>query len=162
MMVPCNKVFYLFFPAVPPDQPRLTVTKTTTTSITLSWIPGDNGGSSIRGQIHIKLCVFLTCFQFNMTIWFTFISPLVLPLQATFCSIQRITVSSGGTFPSVPVSAPIVWRTSSAAPGTSSPSLPRMQLGPDASVRSSKQRLMGKVWTNIPCHFGQDELNVWW
>ncbi|KAG7261408.1 hypothetical protein CRUP_023685 [Coryphaenoides rupestris] len=34
---------------VPPDQPRLTVTKTTTTSITLSWIPGDNGGSSIRG-----------------------------------------------------------------------------------------------------------------
>lgn len=36
--------------AVPPDQPRLTVTKTTTTSITLSWIPGDNGGSSIRGQ----------------------------------------------------------------------------------------------------------------
>ncbi|KAI4815251.1 hypothetical protein KUCAC02_005404, partial [Chaenocephalus aceratus] len=38
-------------PAVPPDQPRLTVTKTTTTSITLSWIPGDNGGSSIRGYI---------------------------------------------------------------------------------------------------------------
>lgn len=37
-------------PSVPPDQPRLTVTKTTTTSITLSWIPGDNGGSSIRGQ----------------------------------------------------------------------------------------------------------------
>uniref|UniRef100_A0A671SFP0 Down syndrome cell adhesion molecule b n=1 Tax=Sinocyclocheilus anshuiensis TaxID=1608454 RepID=A0A671SFP0_9TELE len=36
---------------VPPDQPRLTVTKTTTTSITLSWIPGDNGGSSIRGYI---------------------------------------------------------------------------------------------------------------
>lgn len=35
---------------VPPDQPRLTVTKTTTTSITLSWIPGDNGGSSIRGE----------------------------------------------------------------------------------------------------------------
>uniref|UniRef100_A0A8C6NN85 Cell adhesion molecule DSCAM n=1 Tax=Nothobranchius furzeri TaxID=105023 RepID=A0A8C6NN85_NOTFU len=36
---------------VPPDQPRLTVTKTTITSITLSWIPGDNGGSSIRGYI---------------------------------------------------------------------------------------------------------------
>ncbi|XP_048853649.1 LOW QUALITY PROTEIN: Down syndrome cell adhesion molecule homolog [Brienomyrus brachyistius] len=36
---------------VPPDQPRLTVTKTTTTSITLSWIPGDNGGSSIRGYV---------------------------------------------------------------------------------------------------------------
>ncbi|XP_051534458.1 cell adhesion molecule DSCAM isoform X1 [Myxocyprinus asiaticus] len=36
---------------VPPDQPRLTVTKTSTTSITLSWIPGDNGGSSIRGYI---------------------------------------------------------------------------------------------------------------
>lgn len=36
--------------SVPPDQPRLTVTKTTTTSITLSWIPGDNGGSSIRGE----------------------------------------------------------------------------------------------------------------
>ncbi|XP_064157717.1 cell adhesion molecule DSCAM isoform X2 [Anguilla rostrata] len=36
---------------VPPDQPRLTVTKTTTTSITLSWVPGDNGGSSIRGYI---------------------------------------------------------------------------------------------------------------
>lgn len=40
----------MFSPSVPPDQPRLTVTKTTTTSITLSWIPGDNGGSSIRGQ----------------------------------------------------------------------------------------------------------------
>ncbi|KAA0704197.1 Down syndrome cell adhesion molecule -like protein [Triplophysa tibetana] len=36
---------------VPPDQPRLTVTKTTITSITVSWIPGDNGGSSIRGYI---------------------------------------------------------------------------------------------------------------
>ncbi|XP_065117105.1 Down syndrome cell adhesion molecule a isoform X1 [Paramisgurnus dabryanus] len=36
---------------VPPDQPRLTVTKTTTTSITVSWIAGDNGGSSIRGYI---------------------------------------------------------------------------------------------------------------
>lgn len=40
------------FTSVPPDQPRLTVTKTTTTSITLSWIPGDNGGSSIRGETH--------------------------------------------------------------------------------------------------------------
>uniref|UniRef100_A0A8C2EKA4 Cell adhesion molecule DSCAM n=1 Tax=Cyprinus carpio TaxID=7962 RepID=A0A8C2EKA4_CYPCA len=37
--------------AIPPDQPRLTVTKTTITSITVSWIPGDNGGSSIRGYI---------------------------------------------------------------------------------------------------------------
>uniref|UniRef100_A0A4W3INH9 DS cell adhesion molecule n=1 Tax=Callorhinchus milii TaxID=7868 RepID=A0A4W3INH9_CALMI len=36
---------------VPPDQPRLTVLKTTSSSITLSWIPGDNGGSSIRGYI---------------------------------------------------------------------------------------------------------------
>ncbi|XP_078002609.1 cell adhesion molecule DSCAM [Phascolarctos cinereus] len=36
---------------VPPDQPRLTVSKTTSSSITLSWIPGDNGGSSIRGYI---------------------------------------------------------------------------------------------------------------
>lgn len=45
-------VFSLFCPSVPPDQPRLTVTKTTTTSITLSWIPGDNGGSSIRGSSH--------------------------------------------------------------------------------------------------------------
>ncbi|XP_021334866.1 Down syndrome cell adhesion molecule a isoform X3 [Danio rerio] len=36
---------------VPPDQPRLTVTKTTTTSITVTWTPGDNGGSSIRGYI---------------------------------------------------------------------------------------------------------------
>uniref|UniRef100_A0A8I3S7D8 Cell adhesion molecule DSCAM n=1 Tax=Canis lupus familiaris TaxID=9615 RepID=A0A8I3S7D8_CANLF len=33
---------------VPPDQPRLTVSKTTSSSITLSWLPGDNGGSSIR------------------------------------------------------------------------------------------------------------------
>ncbi|XP_078416436.1 cell adhesion molecule DSCAM isoform X3 [Cetorhinus maximus] len=36
---------------VPPDQPRLTVSKTTSNSIILSWIPGDNGGSSIRGYI---------------------------------------------------------------------------------------------------------------
>ncbi|XP_069492151.1 cell adhesion molecule DSCAM isoform X3 [Ambystoma mexicanum] len=36
---------------VPPDQPRLSVSKTTSSSITLSWIPGDNGGSSIRGYI---------------------------------------------------------------------------------------------------------------
>nr|XP_020140282.1 Down syndrome cell adhesion molecule [Microcebus murinus] len=36
---------------VPPDQPRLTVSKTTSSSITLSWLPGDNGGSSIRGYI---------------------------------------------------------------------------------------------------------------
>ena len=35
---------------VPPDQPRLTVSKTTSSSITLSWLPGDNGGSSIRGK----------------------------------------------------------------------------------------------------------------
>ncbi|KAG7266867.1 hypothetical protein CRUP_026074, partial [Coryphaenoides rupestris] len=33
---------------VPPDQPRLTVSTTSTSSITLAWIPGDNGGSSIR------------------------------------------------------------------------------------------------------------------
>lgn len=36
-------------PTVPPDQPRLTVSTTSTSSITLAWIPGDNGGSSIRG-----------------------------------------------------------------------------------------------------------------
>lgn len=36
--------------AVPPDQPRLTVSTTSTSSITLAWIPGDNGGSSIRGM----------------------------------------------------------------------------------------------------------------
>lgn len=35
---------------VPPDQPRLTVSTTSTSSITLAWIPGDNGGSSIRGR----------------------------------------------------------------------------------------------------------------
>lgn len=35
---------------VPPDQPRLTVSKTSASSITLAWIPGDNGGSSIRGR----------------------------------------------------------------------------------------------------------------
>lgn len=38
------------FPTVPPDQPRLTVSKTSASSITLTWIPGDNGGSSIRGE----------------------------------------------------------------------------------------------------------------
>uniref|UniRef100_A0A8C7P2W0 Down syndrome cell adhesion molecule like 1 n=1 Tax=Oncorhynchus mykiss TaxID=8022 RepID=A0A8C7P2W0_ONCMY len=36
---------------VPPDQPRLTVSTTSPTSITLAWIPGDNGGSSIRGFV---------------------------------------------------------------------------------------------------------------
>lgn len=35
--------------SVPPDQPRLTVSTTSTSSITLAWVPGDNGGSSIRG-----------------------------------------------------------------------------------------------------------------
>ena len=50
------------FPSVPPDQPRLTVTKTTTTSITLSWIPGDNGGSSIRGQTDKTLFFFFNVF----------------------------------------------------------------------------------------------------
>lgn len=38
------------FVSVPPDQPRLTVSTTSTSSITLAWIPGDNGGSSIRGK----------------------------------------------------------------------------------------------------------------
>lgn len=38
------------FLTVPPDQPRLTVSKTSASSITLTWIPGDNGGSSIRGK----------------------------------------------------------------------------------------------------------------
>ncbi|KPP71801.1 hypothetical protein Z043_109248 [Scleropages formosus] len=36
---------------VPPDQPRLTVSTTSTSSITLAWVPGDNGGSSIRGHV---------------------------------------------------------------------------------------------------------------
>ncbi|KAF3847712.1 hypothetical protein F7725_020740 [Dissostichus mawsoni] len=36
---------------VPPDQPRLTVSTTSISSITLAWIPGDNGGSSIRGFV---------------------------------------------------------------------------------------------------------------
>ncbi|XP_072011809.1 cell adhesion molecule DSCAML1 isoform X2 [Engystomops pustulosus] len=36
---------------VPPDQPRLTVSKSSASSITLAWIPGDNGGSSIRGFV---------------------------------------------------------------------------------------------------------------
>ncbi|KTF76306.1 hypothetical protein cypCar_00041387 [Cyprinus carpio] len=36
---------------MPPDQPRLTVSTTSTSSITLAWIPGDNGGSSIRGFV---------------------------------------------------------------------------------------------------------------
>lgn len=36
---------------MPPDQPRLTVSKTSASSITLAWIPGDNGGSSIRGRV---------------------------------------------------------------------------------------------------------------
>lgn len=43
-------LFLTFSHLVPPDQPRLTVSKTTSSSITLSWIPGDNGGSSIRGK----------------------------------------------------------------------------------------------------------------
>ena len=47
------------FSSVPPDQPRLTVSTTSTSSITLAWIPGDNGGSSIRGMLlHQKKEVF--------------------------------------------------------------------------------------------------------
>lgn len=42
---------------VPPDQPRLTVSTTSTSSITLAWIPGDNGGSSIRGTAMKSLLV---------------------------------------------------------------------------------------------------------
>lgn len=42
---------------VPPDQPRLTVSTTSTSSITLAWIPGDNGGSSIRGMLLLRLSV---------------------------------------------------------------------------------------------------------
>lgn len=57
----------VLFPSVPPDQPRLTVTKTTTTSITLSWIPGDNGGSSIRGQSqHNPGCLLFSVFSFSI------------------------------------------------------------------------------------------------
>ena len=90
-----------FFLLVPPDQPRLTVTKTTTTSITLSWIPGDNGGSSIRGQtlttvdiLHLSPSFCSFCHPPSCTL-----------LQATFCSTRRTTVSSGVTLPSVPVNA---------------------------------------------------------
>src|SRR4029434_9267576 len=47
---------------VPPDQPRLTVSTPSTASITLAWIPGDNGGSSIRGtddclSVSLYLCL---------------------------------------------------------------------------------------------------------
>lgn len=133
----------VFFPAVPPDQPRLTVTKTTTTSITLSWIPGDNGGSSIRGQTHTTLYRFVSVFY--SFFWISLFTVFV-PLQATFCSIRRITVNSGETLPSVPVNALIGWRTSSVAPGTSLPLLPIMQWGLDALVRSLKQKPTGKVW----------------
>uniref|UniRef100_A0A671L9T6 Down syndrome cell adhesion molecule-like protein 1 n=1 Tax=Sinocyclocheilus anshuiensis TaxID=1608454 RepID=A0A671L9T6_9TELE len=41
----------IFFQMVPWYQPRLTVSTTSTSSITLAWIPGDNGGSSIRGFV---------------------------------------------------------------------------------------------------------------
>uniref|UniRef100_S4RFJ7 Uncharacterized protein n=1 Tax=Petromyzon marinus TaxID=7757 RepID=S4RFJ7_PETMA len=36
---------------VPPDQPRLSVSKTTANSITLTWVTGDDGGSNIRGYV---------------------------------------------------------------------------------------------------------------
>lgn len=51
--------------SVPPDQPRLTVSTTSTSSITLAWIPGDNGGSSIRGTwpCTTKLSFFLPICQ---------------------------------------------------------------------------------------------------
>lgn len=45
----CSITLYVCM-TVPPDQPRLTVSTTSTSSITLAWIPGDNGGSSIRGR----------------------------------------------------------------------------------------------------------------
>ncbi|NXA43374.1 DSCL1 protein, partial [Eudromia elegans] len=48
---PCRDPRALCCAAVPPDQPRLTVSKTSASSITLAWIPGDNGGSSIRGFV---------------------------------------------------------------------------------------------------------------
>lgn len=49
MLTLCGEGWWLSL-TVPPDQPRLTVSKTSASSITLTWIPGDNGGSSIRGE----------------------------------------------------------------------------------------------------------------
>lgn len=64
--------------SVPPDQPRLTVSTTSTSSITLAWIPGDNGGSSIRGEwLHA--------------------ARLFSSTRGTFCSCGRENVFGGST-----------------------------------------------------------------
>lgn len=65
--------------------------------------------------------------------------------QVTFCSTQKITVSSGAVFPSAPASVHTAWRTWSVARGTNSLWRPRMQWDQGASVRSLKLRLMEKV-----------------
>lgn len=100
-----------------------------------------------RSDTHHTVHIFLS-FWFFFCFSFTLINLYVHVLhQATFCSTRRTTVSSGETLPSVQVSVPIGLKTSSAAPGTSLPSLPIMQWGLDALVRSLKQKPTAKVWS---------------
>lgn len=68
--------FYISF-LVPPDQPRLTVSSTSTSSITLAWIPGDNGGSSVRGMLPKKL---------RFCVWFCIHASVASYLQLTLLS----------------------------------------------------------------------------
>lgn len=70
---------------MPPDQPRLTVSTTSTSSITLAWIPGDNGGSSIRGMLPKKLwfCVW-SCIHAS------FASYLQLTLLSCYCALPFV------------------------------------------------------------------------
>lgn len=80
---------------------------------------------------------------------FVFVPPppssIFFSVQVSCSSIQSTTRRSGKMCSSVPPSAPSNWRTCAAAPGTKSSWLRRTASGPDASVRSSKQRPMGEV-----------------
>lgn len=79
--------------SVPPDQPRLTVSTTSTSSITLAWIPGDNGGSSIRGMLTSKKkkrgCFFClsSCIVTSLSSYLqlTLLSCLCLPPVCLWC-----------------------------------------------------------------------------
>lgn len=65
--------------------------------------------------------------------------------QVLYFSILLTTQKNGKMFSSVQVSVPSNWTTCAVAPGTKSSWLPRTASEPDASARSSRQRLMGEV-----------------
>lgn len=44
-------IIYQLFVQVPPNPPDLTIASVTSNSVTLEWLPGDNGGAPLRGYL---------------------------------------------------------------------------------------------------------------